>query len=960
MDDTHHALWGGATDTHWQLTASPDPSFQVPQAAVLNDGWPVAPYGPWVANTSAVRWVSPQAANGGYAAPGDYTYETTFDTTGTGIDPARLTVAGTWASDNDVVDILVNGQRTGFTTPFQDFQPHSFSISAGFVSGVNTLDFVVHNGGDSANPTGLRVEFANPLPPIAIDDSYDVPTDGSPLVVSAASGVLANDTSPSGLPLTAVLDNGPQNGSVVLNADGSYTYTPVPGFADPDSFSYHVTTADGLSSNVAIVVLNAPPPTPPTAFDDAYTLPADGSPLVVDAASGVLANDVSPGDLPLTAVVSAGAANGTVVLNSDGSFTYTPNNGYVGPDSFTYAAMAGDATSNPATVTLTVATHSSTEGLWVDSLVDAVEGSSAGYIRVRRAYTDQAVTVSYASNAAGTTAISGVDFAPLSGMLTFAAGQATADIVIDPTGAYADPAADGDEFFVADIAKPGGGTVTTPPVAIRAAPGPANRPPVFTLPAGKTRFEFALGEGAGPNVWVGQTVTMDPDRDPLTFQVLPSAMSSYFACNNAGWLRVSSTLPLSAAGTFTLRVEVDDNKGGSAQVDVLISLKPMVLLSGDFEGVKANVGTLRDTIRLDFRRLSKDYSSPLTVNYTVQWGTAAKGDLEGDAAALLNIDATHGKLTFGANETLKSITLTPKQDGVKKGMAKFTVSITQPTGANPAYATVLDDPAVELDKVKTGLIGTSKAVVTILDATRLFATKNDELPLADPAGSNGVNLNDIKQIYFPDCYLLAAIEAMAQRQPAFVKNMMQANADGTATVRYYPAVVAAAKEVEVPMTLDYGLAQAGLSGDYEVDAALGKSYEVWPYVLEAAYAVILGGRDKIGSGQGGASVDVWTCFTGQAADRQETAGKPAATIENAVRAALTANKKVVMATDWSTSLASWRKVVVMNTPIVRWHVYVVDKIDRDGLVYLYNPWGRDHVKVPVANLKDYFGSYTIQ
>jgi hypothetical protein len=80
---------------------------------------------------------------------------------------------------------------------------------------------------------------------------------------------------------------------------------------------------------------------------------AKGSTLTV-AAPGVLSNDTG-GSGTLTAALVTGTANGSLTLNSNGSFTYTPNAGFAGADSFTYTASSGQATSAPATVTISVA-----------------------------------------------------------------------------------------------------------------------------------------------------------------------------------------------------------------------------------------------------------------------------------------------------------------------------------------------------------------------------------------------------------------------------------------------------------------------------------------------------------------------------------------------------------------------------------------------------------------------------
>jgi hypothetical protein len=89
---------------------------------------------------------------------------------------------------------------------------------------------------------GTHREFAQNAPPIATDDSYTTGLN-TPLSVSAALGLLNNDTDPdfpAGLTVNPTPVNAPASGSVVLNSDGSFTYTPNPGFSGTDSFTYQV------------------------------------------------------------------------------------------------------------------------------------------------------------------------------------------------------------------------------------------------------------------------------------------------------------------------------------------------------------------------------------------------------------------------------------------------------------------------------------------------------------------------------------------------------------------------------------------------------------------------------------------------------------------------------------------------------------------------------------------------
>jgi hypothetical protein len=94
---------------------------------------------------------------------------------------------------------------------------------------------------------------------------------------------------------------------------------------------------------------------PPLANNDTYSTGED-TPLYV-AAPGVLGNDSDPNGDPLTIGTPrpvSSASHGTLTLNADGSFTYTPNADYSGPDSFTYKANNGTANSNVATVTINI------------------------------------------------------------------------------------------------------------------------------------------------------------------------------------------------------------------------------------------------------------------------------------------------------------------------------------------------------------------------------------------------------------------------------------------------------------------------------------------------------------------------------------------------------------------------------------------------------------------------------
>ena len=188
--------------------------------------------------------------------------------------------------------------------------------------------------------------------PIAVADSYTLNEDT--VLNVAAPGVLGNDTDVDGS-LTAIQVTPPTHGALTLNTNGSFTYTPVTNYNGPDAFSYAVTDGSLTSATVVVSLTINPTNDVPVAGNDNYITDED-TPLTVNAANGILANDtdVDSGDV-LTVVLAAGPQHGVLSLNTNnGSFTYTPNTNYNGTDSFTYRANDGKTSSAPATVTITI------------------------------------------------------------------------------------------------------------------------------------------------------------------------------------------------------------------------------------------------------------------------------------------------------------------------------------------------------------------------------------------------------------------------------------------------------------------------------------------------------------------------------------------------------------------------------------------------------------------------------
>ncbi len=175
------------------------------------------------------------------------------------------------------------------------------------------------------------------------------PTSG-PAPLAVVFSVSATD--PDGDALACTLDFG----------DGSPTLATCRGqvkheYRAPGAYTATLRVGDGHGNEVgrtrSIQVSAAPEERPPAANDDAYATDED-TPLRVPAKIGVLANDTDPNGDPLAVTDRTDPAHGTLTLDPEGSFVYTPSADYSGLDAFTYAVSDGRGGSARARVTLTV------------------------------------------------------------------------------------------------------------------------------------------------------------------------------------------------------------------------------------------------------------------------------------------------------------------------------------------------------------------------------------------------------------------------------------------------------------------------------------------------------------------------------------------------------------------------------------------------------------------------------
>ncbi|WP_322921458.1 LamG-like jellyroll fold domain-containing protein [Nocardioides renjunii] len=235
-------------------------------------------------------------------------------------------------------------------------------------------DFRIYGYALSAEDVLAIFNGTTNVAPVGVPDAYTT-TEGQVLEVSAEDGVLANDTDAEGDDLTAGDVSGAAGGVVTVDADGSFSYVPDEGFSGADTFTYKASdgTATSQATTVTVTVeeVAETPNRAPVGVDDAFATVA-GEPLTL-AAPGVLGNDTDADGDALTATRTSQPVNGSVTVNANGSFTYTPDAGFAGRDVFTYTAGDGTDTSAPATVTITVRPTGGNGG---GPLTSAVAGAS--------------------------------------------------------------------------------------------------------------------------------------------------------------------------------------------------------------------------------------------------------------------------------------------------------------------------------------------------------------------------------------------------------------------------------------------------------------------------------------------------------------------------------------------------------------------------------------------------------
>lgn len=272
-----------------------------------------------------------------------------FPLDGSGVsDPPhyRVTAAGFAVSAGMIMREDFTDPASGALTPVRPIQ-HALTMSLPF-------DLVAHDeyiapavGGEimgSAGSNGVPMGAHFALPPTLDVDSLNVhPLTRELLRAARDYGIYVNDT--NGTPTY----NGKYVGAIRIE----------PGLVQDLYGTAHNDLLTGIQAEIYDVIqsygiyrITLPAVAAPVAMDDTYSTEQES--LLEGAAPGVLANDSDINGDPMTAAQVSGPENGTLALHTDGHFTYMPDAGFSGTDSFTYTASDGQHNSNVAQVTISV------------------------------------------------------------------------------------------------------------------------------------------------------------------------------------------------------------------------------------------------------------------------------------------------------------------------------------------------------------------------------------------------------------------------------------------------------------------------------------------------------------------------------------------------------------------------------------------------------------------------------
>ncbi|WP_159657887.1 cadherin-like domain-containing protein, partial [Vibrio atypicus] len=457
----------------------------------------------------------------------------------------------------------------------------------------------------------------------------------------------------------------PQNGSVTVDADGNWTYTPNDDYNGSDSFTVVVSDGQGgtdtITVNIGVTPVN----------DDPEIVDGNGAPLGDDISvetpedtpvSGKLdATDVDGDDLTFSKATDP--QNGSVTVDADGNWTYTPNDDYNGSDSFTVVVSDGQGGTDTITVNIGVTP--------VNDDPEIVDGNGAPLGDDISVETPEDTPVSGKLDA---TDVDGDD-------LTFskATDPQNGSVTVDADGNWTYTPSDdynGSDSFTVVVSDGQGGTDT---ITVNIGVTPVNDDPEIVDGNGAPLGDDISVETPEDTPVSGKLDATDVDGDDLTFSKATDPQNGSVTVDADGNWTYTPNDDYNGSDSFT--VVVSDGQGGTDTITVNIGVTPV---NDDPEIVDGNGAPLGDDISVE------------TPEDTPVSGKLDATDVDGDDLTFSKAtDPQNGSVTVDADGNW---TYTPNDD--YNGSDSFTVVVSDGQGGtdtitvNIGVTPVNDDPEI--------------------------------------------------------------------------------------------------------------------------------------------------------------------------------------------------------------------------------------------------------------------------
>ncbi|MGR5240481.1 Ig-like domain-containing protein [Photobacterium damselae] len=417
----------------------------------------------------------------------------------------------------------------------------------------------------------------------------------------------------------------PENGSVTINADGSWEYVPNPDFNGEDSFTVVVDDGNGGTDTITVTV-NVTPVNDAPVGENVTTETQEET-----AVTGQLTATDADGD-NLTFKPGSNPENGSVIINADGSWEYVPNTDFNGEDSFTVVVDDGNGGSDTITVTVNVT-----------PVNDAPEGEDVS------AETQEETAVT------GQLTATDVD----GDNLTFKPGSnpENGSVTINADGSWEyvpNPDFNGEDSFTVVVDDGNGGTDT---ITVTVNVTPTNDAPVGEDVSAETQEETAV---------TGQLTATDVDGDNLTFKPGTNPENGSVTINADGSWEYVPNPDFNGEDSFT--VVVDDGNGGSDIITVTVNVTPV---NDAPVGENVTTETQEDTAvtgqltatdvdgdNLTFKPGSNPENGNVTVNPDGSWEYVPNTDFNGEDSFTVVVDDGNG----GTDTITVTVNVTPIND----------------------------------------------------------------------------------------------------------------------------------------------------------------------------------------------------------------------------------------------------------------------------------------------------------